>query len=120
MRIILADHHSQALWALKVLIDEELEMKLVGEALDSDGLLILAENNTADLILVDSELPGLYIEDLITTLHAFIPRPMVVVMGSDSENSRMLLKAGADSFVSKTDQTSWLIQHIHKYTNRAN
>jgi DNA-binding NarL/FixJ family response regulator len=43
MRIILADHHSQVLWALKVLIDEELEMKLVGEALDSDGLLILTK-----------------------------------------------------------------------------
>jgi hypothetical protein len=45
MRIILADHHSQALWALRVLIDEEMEMKLVGDALDSDGLLILAEKN---------------------------------------------------------------------------
>jgi hypothetical protein len=69
---------------------------------------------------VDSELPGLYIEDMITILHAFIPRPIVVVMGSDSENSLMLLKAGVDSFISETDQTSWLIQHLHKYTNRAN
>ena len=43
MRIILADHHSQALWALMVLIVEELEMKLVGEALDTDCLLMLAE-----------------------------------------------------------------------------
>ena len=120
MRKILADHHSQALWALKVLIDEELEMKLVGVALDTDCLLMLAEKNTADLILVDSELPGCYIEDLITSLHALIPRPIVVVMGSDSENSTMLLKAGADSFVSKTDQTSWLIQHLHKYTKRTN
>ena len=43
MRIILSDHHYQALWALKVLIDEELEMKLVGEALDTDCLLMLAK-----------------------------------------------------------------------------
>jgi DNA-binding NarL/FixJ family response regulator len=120
MRIILADHHSQALWALKVLIDEELEMKLVGEALDADGLLRIARINTADLILMDSELPGCYIEDLITSLHALIPRPIVVVMGSHSEYSTMLLKAGADSFVSKTDQTSWLIRHLHKYTIRVN
>jgi two-component system response regulator NreC len=118
MQIILADHHSQALWALKVLIDEEPEMKLVGEALDSGSLLKIAENNSADLFLVDSELPGMFIEDLITNLHKLIPRPIVVVMGSVSENSTILLKAGADSFVSKTDQSSWLIQHLRKYSNR--
>ena len=119
MRIILADHHAQPCWALKTLLNEQPEFEIIGEAVDADGLLALAEKHLPDLVLVDSELPGLYIEDLITRLHALEPPPIVVVMSSEFENSRKLLKAGADAFVSKGDEPDWLLETLQKFESRS-
>ena len=46
MRIILADHHAQPCWALKMLLDEQPEFEIIGEAVDGEGLLVLAENTS--------------------------------------------------------------------------
>ncbi len=119
MRIILADHHVQPCWALKTMLDEQPEFEIIGEAVDADGLLSLAEKHLPDLVLVDGELPGLFIEDLITRLHVLEPPPIVVVMSSESENSRKLLKAGADAFVSKGDEPAWLLETLQKFESRS-
>jgi DNA-binding NarL/FixJ family response regulator len=118
MRIILADHHKQSLWALKTMIQEGSEFDLVGVVEDAQSLLTLAEKHTADLFLVERNLPGSPIEDLINRLHALNPRPFVVVMSSEFEYSRMLLKAGADAFVSKGDEPEWLLDRLYKFEGR--
>jgi len=117
MRIILADHHEQPRWAFKTLLDEQPEFDLVGAVGDAQSLLELVEKEPPDLVLVDNELPGIYIEDLIARLHALEPKPTVIVMSSDFENSRKLLMAGADAFVSKGDQADWLMEILYKYEN---
>jgi DNA-binding NarL/FixJ family response regulator len=118
MRIILADHHADPRWALKMLLKEHPEFDIVGEAMHTQGLLSLAEQNSADLVLVDIELPGICIDDLITRLHALEPHPIIMVMSSKSDDSRALLKAGADAFVSKTDQPDWLLEKLYKYAEQ--
>ncbi len=119
MRIILADHHRHALWALKTILQEELGFEIVGEAVDTTGLLTLTENACSDLVLADKSLPGIPIEELIPILHALEPRPIVIVMSSRSEDSRRILKAGADAFVSKGDSPDWLLTTLHRYKQRA-
>ena len=120
MRIILADHHAEPRWALKTLLEEQPEFDLVAEAVNAEGLLMLAEKHTPDLVLLDSKLPGIYIEDLIAKLHALVPRPIVIVMSCESESSRVLLRAGADAFVSKGDEPYWLIRMLLKYAKPIN
>lgn len=120
MRVVLADHHSHAHWALKIILQEKLNVEVTGEAEDADGLLALVIENPPDLALIDWELPGRSIEDLITALHACEPRPIVVVMGSKPEYGRMVLKAGADAFVSKSDQPDWLLETLQKYEKLSN
>jgi DNA-binding NarL/FixJ family response regulator len=115
MRIILADHHVQPCWALRTLLEEQPEFNLVGEAGDGENLLSLAKTHISDIILIDSELPGLHIEELITRLHALAPRPIVIVMSSEIENSRKMLRAGADAFVSKGDEPEWLLDILYKF-----
>jgi DNA-binding NarL/FixJ family response regulator len=78
-------------------------------------LLVLAEEHTPDLVLIDKDLPGSPIEDLIDRLHALKPKPIVVVMSSESHFSRVILKAGADAFVSKGDEPDWLLEKLQKY-----
>lgn len=116
MRIILADHHAQPLWTLKTLLEEEPEFDLVGEAVNAQDLLSLAEKHIPDLVLVDRELPGERIQDLIATLHALKPRPIIIVMSSEIAFSRLVLRAGADAFVSKVDDPAWLVEKLQTYT----
>ena len=118
MRVLLADHHAQAHWALKTMLEEQPELILVGEAVDAQDLLVIASECIADLILVDKELPGIPIEELIVSLHAFLPRPIVIVMSSEIEYSRVSLKVGADAFVSKADGPAWLVEILHTYVER--
>jgi two-component system response regulator FimZ (fimbrial Z protein) len=120
MRIILADHHTEPRWALKTLLDELPEFDLVGEAVDSQGLLMLAKEHTADLVVADAELPGDSIEELIDSLHALEPRPMVIITSGEFESGRMLLRAGADAFVSKADEPDWLLEKLHQYAKQIN
>ena len=115
MRIILADHHVQPLLALGVLLNELTEFDLLGEATDVQGLLALVEDNSTDLVLVDCDLPGLPIEELIARLHALNPRPVVIVMGSMFEFESTMVEAGADDYVSKNDKPDWLLDKLYKY-----
>jgi DNA-binding NarL/FixJ family response regulator len=118
MRIILADHHDQSRSALETLFAEQPEFDLVGQAIDAQGLILLVEKHTPDLVLLDGELPGTSIEELIAALHTFKARLIVMVMSSKFENSRMLLRAGADAFVSKTDEPEWLLEKLTQYAKQ--
>ena len=115
IRILLADHHPASLWALRTMVSEEPDYELVGEATDTDGLRELSKEYHPHLILVDRELPGEQIEDTITKLPNLDPKPVVIVMSSDAEQARFVLKAGADAFVSKGEQVDWMIQLLRKY-----
>jgi len=118
MHILLADHHANALWALKTLLQEEPGLEVVGEAVDGESLVNLSEQLHPDLILMDRDLPGSPVEDLIAALHQFQPKPVVVAMSSDPEHGRLILKAGADAYVSKGEQPEWLLQTLRNYEKR--
>ena len=119
MHILLADHHPNALWGLKMLLQEEPGLEVIGEAVDGESLMCMSEKFHPDLILMDSDLPGGLVEDQIAALHQIKPRPLVIVMSSDPGCSRISLKAGADAFVSKGDQPDWLLQILRNYQKRA-
>ena len=118
MRIILGDPHPQALWALQTNLQEKPEFEVIGVAQTAQDLLAQISQTPADLVLVDWELSYETIEDLIVELHSRTPKPIVVVMGSQPEYGRMLLKAGADAFVSKSDQTDWLLETLGKFEKK--
>ena len=118
MRIVLADHHQNALWALQTMLEAQPEFELIGVSEDAQSLLVFTENHSADLFLVDRELPGSSIGDLIDHLHALDPRPYVIIMSSEFEYSNMILKAGADAFVSKSDRPDYLLDTLHQIEKR--
>jgi len=118
MRILVADHHVETLWALKTRLAEEPGMSVVGEASEAETLVELSKEHLVDLILVDGELPGLPIDALIRQLHSLVPKPKVIVMSSNPEFGRKYLKAGADAFVSKGDQPEWLFETLQRWSSQ--
>lgn len=95
------------------LLREKPDFELVGEAVDAEWLLVLCEEKLPDLVLLDKDLPGTPIEDLIAALHQFDPKPVVIVMSSNPNDGRRLLRAGADAFASKGEQADWLLRLLH-------
>lgn len=119
MRIILADPNNKSRWALKTLLEEEPGMEVIGEADNAKQLKIELERACADLILIDRKLPGSDMRSLITGLHALKPKPTVVMMSTNQEDSRLLLSVGADAFVSKGEQPDWLLETLRQYAMRS-
>ncbi len=113
IHIIVADQNLQALSALKVMLGEQECLDVVGEATDAQTLLELAATCSATVILVDRQLPGVPLANLIERLHELESNPYVIVMGSQSEYGRSALRAGADAFVSKSDDADWLVESIY-------
>lgn len=119
-RILLADHHAHVLWGLKTMLQEDMRVALVGEAADAESLIELSQKNHPDLILMDRNLPGDTIENLITTLHRLVPKPVVIMMSDNPEDNRILLQAGADAIVSKSETAKWLAESLEKYLRGGN
>ncbi len=118
MRILLAEHYVQPREALKTVLAEQDDLRIVGEAVNARELLQLAEQRIADLVLVDIELPGLDIERVIKRLCELNPRPIVVTMGNRSEDSARILNVGANAYISKVEQSDWLLDTLNKYGNQ--
>ena len=87
---------------------------LAGQATDASMLFATMDETDADLVLIDRHLPGMDIDELIGRLHMLEPRPVVIVMSSYSGDSEMLLRIGADAFVSKADHPEWLLNLLRK------
>jgi two-component system invasion response regulator UvrY len=118
MRLILADHHPQTRQAIQALLEGKPEFDLVGEAETALNLLALAAGCPADLILLDRQLPGLQLTELIARLHALTPPATVMVMTDEAAYGRMILRSGADAFVTAPGEPGWLLEILHKYAHQ--
>lgn len=112
MRILLAEHHSQVLKALKTLLKEKTEYTLVGEAIDTESLLDQAQEISPDLVLFAWDLPGRPTIETIAALNVLDPRPKVVVISSQADIEEIARNAGADVFVSKGDPPRKLLDAL--------
>ena len=112
MRVLLADDQADLRSALRLLLEQEPGVELVGEVADVDTLLSQVEISHPDLLLLDWELPGLPADAgrrLLAVLHMCRPFLQVIVLSGRPESNRSALAAGADLFVSKTEPPDRLL-----------
>jgi len=63
MRVFLADDQAKVCSALRLLLEQELGLRVVGEATEAKDLLAQVQRTQPDLVLLDWELPGLQATD---------------------------------------------------------
>jgi DNA-binding NarL/FixJ family response regulator len=112
MRILLADTRPKVRFALRVLLDRQPGLEVVGETIDAQGLLAWTEAECPDVLLLDWELAGSAAADLLLALRGICPDLSVIVLSGRPEVRRAALMAGADVFVSKTDPPERLLAAI--------
>ncbi|MDA8217425.1 MAG: response regulator transcription factor [Dehalococcoidales bacterium] len=126
MRILLADDQLEVRSALFLLLDQEPDISVVGEASEASGLLSQLQAANPDLVLLDWELPGLHGKDAAAAagngvwkgLCSLSPRPLLVALSGRPEARRAAVAAGADGFVSKGDPPEELLRTLRAVARR--
>ena len=116
MRILLADDQTRVRFALRVLLTQQADIEVVGEASSADGLVALLMATHPDLALLDWELPGLAEGGGLPALRRLCPHLAVTVLSSRPGARRAAQAAGADAFVSKGDPPERLLTAIQACT----
>lgn len=113
MRVMLADSHTKIRWALRTVIEQEPGLTLVGEASDARNLLLEAQSQQPDLILLEWELPG-RANGFLSELQSLSHSPQVIVLSSQPQLRNEVLAAGAQAFVSKADAPELLLGTLRR------
>lgn len=103
MRVLVADDEARVRSALKLLLELQPEVDVVGEAAECGALLAEVQAMQPDAVLMDWELPGMPGVDLISALHRLIPALLIVALSGRPEAYHAALRAGANGFVSKVE-----------------
>lgn len=110
-RLLLADDHAVLRTGLRLLLDGQPDLKVVGEAGDGAEALHLAANLQPDLILLDLTMPGLSGLEALPALRKAAPgaRVLILTMHDDEGYLRQALRAGASGYVLKKAADAELI-----------
>ena len=113
MRILLVDDQSKVRSALRLVLEQQPGVHILGEAVDATGLLDWVKAACPDVVLLDWELPGLPDDDdVLSVLRARCPHLKVIALSGRPEARRAALAAGVDAFVSKGDPPERLLKTL--------
>jgi DNA-binding NarL/FixJ family response regulator len=115
MRVLIADDQPQVCSALRLLLMQEPDIAIVGEAEDMEQVLERIAGQRPDLVLLDWELPGQNGSSALVKLRTAWPELVVIALSGRPEARRAALAAGADAFVSKGDPPEQLLAVVDEY-----
>ena len=119
MRILVADDQAKVRSAIRLLLEQDEDVKVLGEAVDATGLLDWVSVACPDLVLLDWELPGRDTEELLRAIRRHCSRVRVVALSGRPEARREAISAGVDGFVSKGDPPERLLETLRRCTRRS-
>lgn len=116
IRILIVDDHEIIRRGLKMRLNVEPDMNVVGEADDGDTALEQARLLQPDVILMDVQMPKM---SGITATHHMIsiaPSSAVILLSLSDEDQmrRMAMSAGASAFLTKHSHTDPLINTVRQ------
>jgi DNA-binding NarL/FixJ family response regulator len=114
LRVLLADDHAIVRQGLKLLIDSQPDMAVVGESADGDGVLNQATALKPDIVVIDISMPGMNGLVATRTLKRAHPGVTIVALTRHDDDTYLeeLLRAGASGYVLKQSAPLELLQAI--------
>ena len=114
LRIALADDHHLIRSGLKLLLDSNETLSIVGEASDGASALLLVEQLQPDILLLDLAMPGMDgLECLRELQRRNLPTRVIVLTMFEDENYVLAaMSAGAQGYVQKSAIDTELFQAI--------
>jgi two-component system nitrate/nitrite response regulator NarL len=103
IRIVIADDHQMFIDGLKLLIQSFENIEVVGEALNGDDLLAILEKTTAEIAMLDINMPGKDGIETAKEIHRRFPevKVLMVTMHKQKEFISRLVAAGVSGYILK-------------------
>ena len=114
VRVLLAEDHRTVRQGVRLLLDAQPDVEVVGEAGDGRTALKLARELEPDVVLMDVSMPEMNGLRATEKLRAELPRVRVVALTRHTDRAYMqqLLQAGASGYVLKQSDPSVLLQAV--------
>ena len=103
IKIILADDHSVLRAGLKLLLNNEEDFIVIGEASDGEKVLHLLEKVTADVLIIDLSMPNMGGLECIKEIKSrnYPIKILVLTMYEDEQYVKEVMRSGALGYVEK-------------------
>ena len=114
LRILLADDHQMFIESLRLMLDGEADIKVVGVAGNGLEVFTLARELKPDIVCMDIGMPGMSGVEATRRLIAAFPEIKVVALSALSEKRYVIemMDAGASGYVTKAEACSELLRAI--------
>jgi DNA-binding NarL/FixJ family response regulator len=114
LRIVLAEDHKTVREGIKLLVDSQPDMEVIGEAGDGEAVIALAKELDPDIVLMDISMPILNGLKATKKLRSLCPQVKILTLTRHTDDGylRQLISAGANGYVLKQSAPSELINAI--------
>ena len=115
IRLLICDDHAVVRRGLRSLVGVKTEMELVGEAVDGEEAVVMAQKLKPDVIIMDLIMPRKDGVTAITEIKKKNSNAKILVLTSfsDDKNVFSAIKAGASGYLLKDSSPEELLQAIH-------
>jgi DNA-binding NarL/FixJ family response regulator len=110
--VLIADNRTHARSAMRLLLAQEPDVVVVGEAADVDAAVSAIAACRPDVVLLDWDLSKQNGNSAVDDLRAASPESFVIALSGLPEARQEALAAGVDSFVSKGDPPETLLAAV--------
>jgi len=113
VKVAIADDHAVLRAGLRMILEKQLEMKVVAEANSIDTLLDSANRTHPDLIITDLAMPEIDITAIEKLARSFPDVPILIMsMYNQPDLLRETLHAGAQGYLLKSSNSETLVNAI--------
>lgn len=115
IRVLVVDDHTIVRSGVRLLLEAENDLEIVGEAGDGAQALALVESLQPDVVVIDVAMPGMDGIEATRQIKARWPNinVLALTMHRTDEYFFAMLKAGASGYILKGAETSELINAVH-------
>ena len=119
INLIIADDHTLFIDGMKLLLKDEADMKIVEVANDGKELLEILTGNTADIILLDINMPVMNGLETARHIKQSYPHLKIIILSTYNDDHLVdkAKKLGANGYLLKTTNKDELLQTIRLVFN---
>ena len=116
IKVLLADDHTMFREGLREMLATDEEVRLVGEAGNGSEAIALAGEEEPDVVVLDVEMPGMAVADVLEGLLGLSPAPRVLIVSMyDSPRLvRDILGRGASGYLVKSASLEELLTAVRQ------
>jgi DNA-binding NarL/FixJ family response regulator len=118
MHVLLASEHPDLRLSIELLLSQEPGVSIVGSASETEGLLALIKSTNPDIVILDWDLPGRPVAELLAKKSISRDRTRFIVLCTRPELKNQARQAGADFCLVKGDTPDELLAVVQQTRNK--